>query len=255
MRSGRLTPFLFFCLHLVFFSAFGSAEEKRVFSLHESISVALAENWSLKAVEEKVDQAINQKNQAGADFLLKLSTSYGYTRLSEEPTMRIGGMSTSTGPGGMPSLSFNDLPIGTQNNYKWKGTVTQPLFMGFALVSSYDFAKLGLDKSKMEFELKKLDLALRAKEAYFNILIADNTVVVAEKDVESRESNVNVARSFYKVGMIPVNDLLKAEVELGNSHQNLVTARNASILARADFNIVLSRPVNASCRSRGHPGI
>jgi outer membrane protein len=40
-------------------------------------------------------------------------------------------------------------------------------------------------------------------------------------------------------------ELLKAEVELANSQQNLVTARNASRLARSAFNTVLSRPVNA----------
>jgi outer membrane protein TolC len=86
---------------------------------------------------------------------------------------------------------------------------------------------------------------LKVKEAYFDILIADKAAKVAEKDVESRESNVNVARSFYKVGMIPVNDLLKSEVELANSQHNLIKARNGARLARSAFNIVLSRPVNS----------
>lgn len=47
----------------------------------------------------------------------------------------------------------------------------------------------------MEVKLEKLDLALRVKKAYFNILIADKAVEVAEKDVESREFNVNLARA------------------------------------------------------------
>ena len=221
-----------FIFHLFFQPEKGLAQEKRIYSLEESIAEALDKNWSLKAVEEKIDQAMNVKNQARAEFLPKLSTAYGYTRLSEERTFR-------------SSLSGEKITVGTQDNYAWTGTVTQPLFTGFALVSSFKLAKLGLDQSEMEVELEKLDLTLKTKEAYFNILIADKAVEVAGKDVESRESNVSVARSFHKVGMIPVNDLLKAEVELANGQQNLVKARNASRLVRAAFNTVLSRPVNA----------
>jgi outer membrane protein len=221
---------LLFVISLISHPMYGLAQEKKVYSLEESISEALDENWSLKATGEKIEQAINVKNQARSELLPKLSTSYGYTRLSEIPTFR-----SSLGA---------DIAVSSQDNYQWRGTVTQPLFTGFALVSSYDLARLGIDQSEMEFELKKLDLALRVKEAYFDILIVDKAVEVAEKDVESRESNVDVARSFYKVGMIPVNDLLRAEVELGNSQQNLVKARNGSRLARSAFNIVLSKPVN-----------
>jgi outer membrane protein TolC len=63
--------------------------------------------------------------------------------------------------------------------------------------------------------------------------------------VESLQEHLKVAQNFYDVGMIPVNDLLKAEVELANSEQNLIKAQNGAKLARASFNIVLSRPINA----------
>jgi outer membrane protein TolC len=222
---------LLFVISLISHPMYGLAQEKKVYSLEKSISEALEENWSLMATREKIEQAINVKNQARSELLPKLSTSYGYNRLSEQTIFR--------------SSLGGDIAVSSQDNYQWRGTVTQPLFTGFALVSSYDLARLGIDQSEMEFELKKLDLALRVKEAYFDILIADKAVEVAEKDVESRESNVDVARSFYKVGMIPVNDLLRAEVELGNSQQNLVKARNGSRLACSAFNIVLSKPVNA----------
>ena len=113
--------------------------------------------------------------------------------------------------------------------------------------------KLNL-KPKMEVELEKLDLALQVKEAYYNILIADKAVEVAEKDVVSRKSNVEVVQNFYHVGMIPINDLLKAEVELANSQQNLVKALNAALLGRAAFNTVLSRDIHAPVEVKDIPG-
>ncbi|SPD75057.1 putative Type I secretion outer membrane protein [uncultured Desulfobacterium sp.] len=207
------------------------AQDNR-YSLEKSIEEALEKNWSLKAKSEKVNQALDVKNQARAEFLPKLSTSYGYTRLSEETIMR-------------PSIpGLGTFALSSQDNYQWRGTVTQPLFTGLALVSSYQLAKLGIDQSRMELELEKLDLALRVKEAYFNILIADKAVEVAEKEVESLGSNVNLSSNFYNVGVIPVNDLLKAEVELASAQQALVKARNAARLARASFNTVLARPVS-----------
>ncbi len=215
-----------FLLHLIR----AEAQEEKVFTLEESIDKAFKTNWSLKATRERIEQSVNVKKQARAEFLPKLGMRYGYTRLNEDPTFRsdLGG----------------NIAVGTQDNYQWKGSVTQPLFTGFALLSSYQLAELGIDQSELEFELGKLDLALNVKQAYFDILIAEKAVEVAEKDVASRKSNVDVARSFYKVGMIPVNDLLRAEVELGNAQQNLIKARNRAQLARAAFNRILSRPIN-----------
>ena len=202
-----------------------AAQDKRVYTLEESIREALSKNRALKAKEEGVIQATYVEKQAKTDFFPKLSTSYGYTRLSEPP-------------------SFGNMVMGTENNYQWKGTVTQPVFTGFALISAHRLSELGIDQSKLNIELSKLDLTLNVKKAYFEILMADKTIEVTTKDVESRKSNVNVALNFFKVGLIPINDVLKAEVELANAQQQLITSRNASLFARAAFNAVLSKPIN-----------
>lgn len=225
----------FFCFLCV--SASGFAESKKgVYTLDQSIEEAFSNNWSLKAKAEKITRSEQLEKQARAEFFPKLSTSYGYTRLSEAPTMQV------SLP---PFVPPTEIEVGTGNNYQWKGTITQPLFTGFALISSYDLAKLGIDQSRLEVALEKLDLALRVKDAYFGILKADKAVEVARKAVASLESHVKVGQSFYDVGMIPVNELLKAEVELSNALHDLVRAQSASRLARASFNTILSRPIEA----------
>ncbi|MDY6971886.1 MAG: TolC family protein [Thermodesulfobacteriota bacterium] len=229
---------MFLCFSTLIFlpAGVGLAQEEKIATLEESITEALANNWALRAMEEKPDQAEYIKRQARAEFLPKLSTSYGYTRLSEEPIIR-----SST-----PAL--RDFSLAPKDNYQWKGTVTQPLFTGFSLISSYQLAKLGVDQSKMEVELEKIALALRVKEGYFGILESDKLVDVAKKAVEALESHVKVASSFYEVGMIPVNDLLKAEVELANAQHDLVKVLNASRLTRFAFNAALSRPIDTAIR-------
>jgi outer membrane protein TolC len=219
-----------FILSVIFFPTLGLAEGKKIYTLDEAVKEALANNWQLKAKEEKIDQATYFKNQARAEFLPKLSTSYGYTRYGSLRTTAIDGASYD---------------VGSLNNYEWRGTVTQPIFMGFALISSYRLAQLGIDQSDLEVELEKLDLALKVKEAYFNILTADMAVETTQKAYEALESHADVARNFYKVGMIPINDLLQSEVEAGNAKHNLTKAENDARIARANFNAVLSRPVSA----------
>lgn len=238
-KSNLFAWFILAVLCLFFLPAFAAedgGDGKNVFTLDESLEEAFSRNWSLKAKTEKITQSEQVKKQAKAEFFPKLSTSYGYTRLSETPTIDLE-LPPPAGPA--------EFPVGTRDNYQWKGTVTQPLFTGFALISSYDLAKLGIDQARLEAELEKLDLALQVKEAYFGILKADKALDVARKAVAALESHVKVARNFYDVGMIPVNELLKAEVELSNARHDLVRARNGAQLARASFNRILSRPIEA----------
>ena len=226
--------FFIFLFFILFQNASADEGKNKVYTLDESIKEALSNNWSMKAKKEKIEESIYGKKKARADFFPKFSTTYGYTRLDAVEKSA----PTSFGPFTIPGRDLN-----TQDNYQWKGTISQPIFTGFALKSAYDLAKLGIDLSEMELDLEKLDLALRVKDAYFNILKADKGMKVAERAVEALASHVKVARSFYKVGMIPVNDLLKAEVELANAQYNLVRAQNASKLSRAAFNTTLSKPV------------
>ena len=82
-------------------------EKKRIYTLEEGIAVALAKHWTLKAGEEKIEQAIHAKNRAGAEFLPKLGMTYGYNRQSEEKFSSGG-------------------PVISRDNYQWKGTLRQP---------------------------------------------------------------------------------------------------------------------------------
>jgi outer membrane protein len=224
---------LFFVIVAVGPGAFTAAAESRgIYNLEESISQALASSHTLKALQERTDQAEFARKQARADFFPKLGTAYSYNRLSEARTLR-----STLAPG-------NEITLSSQNNYRWSGFVRQPVFTGFALTSTYKLAEFGIDQSLLELELEKLDLVLRVKEAYFNVLAADKAVEVAEKDVDSRTWTVQVARSFFDVGMIPINDVLKAEVELSNTEQALVRAQNAAMVTRARFNTILVRPIH-----------
>ena len=235
---SRLWYILIIVLNLLMFViplriAHAGEDGVKFYTLEQGIKEAFENNWSVKAKEEKVSESVFAKNEAKAGFLPTFSTSYSYTHLGFVPSIDT-------------SIFGNDLEfkLGDQDIYQWQATVRQPIFTGFAVTSAYELTKLGIDQSKLDLELERLDLALNVKEAYFNILRADKAVNVAKSAVESLEAHHNVAKNFYDVGMIPVNDLLKAEVELANTQHNLIQAQNASRLARVSFNVLLSRSID-----------
>ena len=226
---------IFLFLSLISLPTVAAAQEsKNYFTLEKSISQALDSSYKIKARNERIEQANDVMKQSRADFLPKLGTAYSYNRLSEPPISR-----TSLFGTGIP------LVVGTEDNYRWTWFLRQPIFTGFALISSFRLSELGIDQSQLEMDLEKLDLVLRVKEVYFNILGADKAVEVAQTTVESLTQTVKVARSFFEVGMIPVNDVLRAEVELANAQQSLVRAKNLAQTTRSTFNTVLVRPVNS----------
>jgi outer membrane protein len=221
-------------LVLILLPARGAAQErKNYFTLEQSISLALENSYKIKARDERIEQANDILKQSRADFLPKVGINYSYNYFSEVPTSRYTLLGTPV-----------EIPVGTQNNWRWGTFVRQPIFTGFALLSNYRLSELGIDQSQLEMDQEKLDLVLRVKAAYYDVLGADKAVEVAQTTVESLTQTVKVARSFYDVGMIPVNDVLKAEVELANAQQSLVRAKNAAQTTRATFNTVLVRPVN-----------
>ena len=243
-RSGKLWVIIFNIAIIIYFLSVQyvySEEGAKVYTLNESVAEALDNNWTIKAKEEKILESEFARKQAKADFLPKFSTSYGYTRLNDV-TMSQASSITLPGP---TVITIPGRNLNTQDNYQWKVTINQPLFTGYALTSAYELAKLGIDLSKVELDLERVNLALKVKEAYFNILKADKAVDVAMKAVESLQSHLKVAHNFYDVGMIPINDLLKAEVELANAQYDLTRAQNGSKLSRASFNDLLARPIDS----------
>jgi len=133
MRCKRLVV-VFSVLVFLFFGMMGSPlfaqEEKEVFTLSESIAVALEKNWTLRAREEGVLQANAVKKQSRADFLPTLSTMYGYTGYKDD-VMRIGDFTIDR----------------SEHNYSWRTNLSLPIFTGFALSSSYELAKFGVEQA------------------------------------------------------------------------------------------------------------
>jgi outer membrane protein TolC len=201
-------------------------------TLQQSIDLALRQSVLIQSAQEGVKGAEAQKKEAFTGFLPKFSTYYSYSRLNVDPTL------TATLPGSGPVT----LVTGTKDNYSWAVEVKQPIFAGGGILANYEAGRLGHEIASLDETTVVQDIVQEVRVAYFNILKAERGLDVARQSVEQLEAHRSTAQDFYDAGVIPKNDLLRAEVELANSRQNLVKAENAVEMAKE-----IGR---ASCRER-----
>jgi len=228
-KTYRL-PFLI-VLAIILFPNLVSGEE--ALTLEASIEIALKNSTVINIAKEGSKGATAQKREAVTGFLPKFSTSYSYTRLNEEPSFKL------------PSPPFppGDIVTGTKNNYNWVIEAKQPLFAGGGIMANYQASSIGEDAARLEETAKYQDVVQEVKTAYFDILRAQRILTAASQSVEMLSAHRDVAENYFKVGMIPKNDLLHAEVELANGKQALVKAQNAVDLTKARFNTILKRRI------------
>lgn len=214
-----------------------AAVSAQALTLEDSIAVALQNSHVLNIAKEGVKGAEAQKKEALTGFLPKFSTTYSYTRLNEDPNFYFPGFA------GPPVIQGGPMTTGTINNYNWGIEARQPLFAGGGILANYQAFKIAEDTALVEQTAKSLDVVQDVKIAYFNILRTQRLMETARQQVDMLAAHCDVAENFYRVGLIPKNDMLHAEVELANGRQTLVKAKNGVESTKARLNTILKREV------------
>jgi len=230
MKNLTLTvtaALLFFCISVE--GAFSAGK----MTLQESVDLALKQSVLIQSAKEGVKGADSLKQESFTGFLPKFSTYYNYTRFNEQPGEIIS-------LPGFPSF----LPTSTKDNYSWAVEIRQPIFAGGGILANYQASKIGHEIAAVDESSVTQDIIQDVRVAYFNVLKAEKILDVAKQSVEQLEAHRNMAQEFFNAGVIPRNDLLRAEVELANGRQNLVRSENAVEMAKAKFNTVLRREIN-----------
>ncbi len=207
--------------------------DNAVLTLEQALDMALKNNSAIKEAMQRVEAAAEQRKAAGADLLPKLSASYSYTNLKDQPYAVVGG---------------SRLPMSSDEIYKWNVAAVQPLFTGFALSTRYEMARYGVDLTRTSRDLARMDVAYRVRDAYYTSLLARRYREVADEAVENLRSHVKDAETFYDQGIIPYNDLLKSKVALAAAMQNRERALANEESAVSSLNMLLGLSLDTRTR-------
>jgi outer membrane protein TolC len=96
-------------------------------------------------------------------------------------------------------------------------TITQPIFSGGKLINEYKYAKLGVDYSSIQYDVNRQDLILNVNRAYFQLMLSQKLLEVANESIKALEGLRDQTKKFYQVGLVPKVDLLSTEGQLAQA--------------------------------------
>ncbi|MGD9173944.1 MAG: TolC family protein [Desulfobacterales bacterium] len=205
-----------------------------VFSLADTVKMAIEANLNLKQSQEEVRAAQENRKASITQFFPTLSATYDYEHRNREQTQELTGL--GSGP---------DFVVRPDDEYTFVTSFNQPIFRGFSLINQYRIADMGLDAAEFSEQITRQDVILDAKNAFYSVLKALKLLDVAKQRVNQIAAQKEVAENFYEVGMSPLNDLLESQASLANARQEHIVALNDLAIAKSQFNTLLRRQVNA----------
>lgn len=153
---------------------------------------------------------------------------------------------TTTGAVSDPSFMYRGW--GTPLFRPWDVNGTQHMFMYSQTIPargkrelSYEIANQAVDVAEAEVESKKLDVAVRARTAFYELLRNNDELRLHDEQVELARQAVASARIKYTVGRVPQQDVLKAQVAVTRLADHLVMFLQDGDLARARLNTLMGR--------------
>ena len=207
----------------------------RAETLGDAWSIALSVDQRLQASALQAESARWEHSAAKALRKPKLSHATAYTALSDTPTFSAA----------IPGLGALSMPF-LQDEFALSSTmVAVPLYTGGKISSTIGAARSQVAAAEKEQVRTRLDIKLEVATAYVTVLRARRAVQVAEANVASLQSHVQVVSRLLQQGMAARNDLLSAEVALADAQQRALQAANGVDIAGAAYNRLLQRPLTS----------
>ncbi len=193
----------------------------RLLTLNECVEIALEHNFTLKQVEQELRASTAEYRSSWSNFFPNVSLSGGYSRYKSEYPSPLGGF-----------FAYEDT--------SWSASLqlTQILFDSDALTLSRQL-RANREMVAMGYEKEKLNVLLKVKEGYYNLLRTQKLIEVSQTRLKKGEANLRKTEQLHELGAASRADLLKSKVNLLESRLELMRAKKNLKLAESNLLITL----------------
>ena len=136
------------------------------------------------------------------------------------------------------------------NTHAWSVTLTQPLFRWQNWVS-YNQAELAVGLAETQFVLAKQDLILRVATAYFDALLAEDTLATAQAQRVAIAETLESAKRNFEVGTATITDTHEAQARFDLATAQLIGAQNDLAVKRYALQVLIGKDVPSLKRLGG----
>jgi outer membrane protein TolC len=242
MRESFITGILFTLL-----ASLLVAQQPEPLTLQQAVAIALEHNPRRKAALAETHAASADVQMTRSAFFPRIDFSEAFTR-SNDPVYVFG---TKLRQSRFTAADFalNRLNQPTPiSNFATRFGVQWTIFDSFASSLSLRRSKQVRQAASEQLAMADQQTVFRVIEAYYGLLFANRQLEVAEKAAETAKTVMEDSRVRVEAGTAVESDLLSAQVNLATRKEELVRARNASSLARAQLNASLGVSLDRDSR-------
>jgi outer membrane protein TolC len=203
---------------LLFISSIANSQEKQknvAYSLEEAINHALTNNYTAINAERDIAAAKQKKWETTAMGLPQINGNLDFQNNIELQKSLIPAEFFGGNPG-----EFREVAFGTKNNMNARTTLSQLLFDGsyiVALQASKTYLKFYQNaKQKTAVDIREMVI-----NAYGNVLLADESIAILEKNKAILEKTLFETNEIYKNGLIEEENVEQLQITLSSIKSNL----------------------------------
>ena len=202
----------------------GSVETTKIIKVDDCVKIAMENHPAIKAALSNSEIYKSKIGQAWSNFFPTFSAGLSYSRND----MQVANFAFPTQEYDMfyaPTVSGNML-----------------LFDFGKTKAQADLAKRTYESTKFALENSINTVVFTVKQAYYNLLFAQQQVKVYEDTVADFTLHLEQAKAYYDIGTKAKIDVLTAEYNLGRAKLNLIQAKNTLKVAYVQLSNAMGKP-------------
>ena len=247
-------------------------------SLDDAIRIATRESEALQIARAGITRSSGQLKQARSGYLPQLNSSLAYARTLRSQFSALAGGSDSSTKTSAPKpqavcapqipatataaeraallaqastcaaaqgIDFTKVGFGARNQYTLGLSLSQSVFSGGRLAGLTASADAQQRSAQIDLGSQRAQLALDVTQAYFDAVLADRLVVIADTSLAQTEELLRQTKVARQVGNQSEFDLLRATVSRDNQRPVLITRRGDRDVAYLRLEQLLNYPLDA----------
>ena len=222
----------------IFVVSISRGQENYSFTLQEAIDFALENNRTAINAAKDIEAAKQQKWETTATGLPQISATVDYNNWLKQQVSLIPAEFFGGNPG-----EFAEIAFGTKQTMNATATVRQLLFDGSYLVGLQS-AKVFLEISKNAKEKTDLEVRKAVINAYGNVLLAEESVKILEKNKAVLQKNLDETTKIVENGLEEEESVEQLQITLSGIESSLNNTSRLKTLAYQMFNITLGLDIN-----------
>ena len=212
----------------------GSKPAPRKVTLDQAIQLALGNSKTLRIAAEGVNRARGFVQERRAAQQPGVNLDATFTRLDEGASIEFPGEGGET----------QTIPIVRQNQRSFGLTASLPIDIFGSLRNARQASEFQEIGARLEYNRSRNQVVLDTKNAFYEVLRSHAFLGVTDQALKNAQDRERITQTYLTAGTGTRFDVLRAQTEVANAQQNLISARNRFNLATANLNNVIGLDQN-----------